>query len=166
MQRLWTPWRFEYVTGAAEDVEGCVFCWAIEGGPEHDAERLVLHRARYNFVIINKYPYNNGHLMIAPYDHISNLAQSSGDVLAEMMLLAKECERILGDAYHPHGFNIGMNLGRVAGAGIEWHQHLHIVPRWTGDVSFMTSINETRLVPEMPDQTYERLRPAFQALET
>jgi len=164
MERLWTPWRFEYVTGQVA-IDGCLFCWAVEGGEECDQERLVLHRAEHNFVIINKYPYNNGHLMVAPYAHVDDLEGSTSEQLAEMILLARACSGILRGAYCPHGFNIGMNLGAVAGAGVKDHAHLHVVPRWTGDVSFLTTTSDTRVVPELPEQTYERLRPEFATLE-
>ena len=164
VERLWTPWRFKYVTGQ-ETVPGCLFCWAVEEGEGYDKERLVLHRAQHNFVIINRYPYNNGHLMVAPYAHVDDLSSSAPEQLSEMILLAQTCERILRGAYSPHGFNIGMNLGAVAGAGVKDHAHLHVVPRWTGDVSFLTTTNDTRVVPELPEQTYERLLPEFAALQ-
>ena len=146
-------------------VDGCLFCWAVAGGEECDKERLVLHRAEHNFVIINKYPYSNGHLMVAPYAHVDDLESSAAEQLAEMILLARACEGILRGAYHPQGFNIGMNLGAVAGAGVKDHEHMHVVPRWMGDVSFLTTTSDTRVVPELPEQTYERLRPEFATLE-
>ena len=163
MDRLWTPWRYEYVSGLGEEVEGCVLCDAIAAGPDADESKLVLYRGRVNYVIINKYPYTSGHLMVAPYEHIAELRASADDQLAEMMLLARVCETILSGAYSPHGFNIGMNIGRAAGAGIWDHQHLHVVPRWLGDASFMSATADTRLIPETPEATYTRLRPKFDA---
>jgi len=163
MDRLWTPWRYEYVSGLGEEVEGCVLCDAVAAGHETDEAKLVLYRGRLNYVIINKYPYTSGHLMVAPYEHIAELGESRDAQLAEMMQLARVCEQILADNYHPHGFNIGMNIGRAAGAGIWDHQHLHVVPRWLGDASFMSATADTRVIPEMPDATFARLRPIFDA---
>jgi ATP adenylyltransferase len=119
----------------------------------------VVHRARHNFVILNKYPYNNGHLMIVPYDHLDTPAGSTTDSLSEMMLLAVRCERALRRLYRPTGINLGMNLGRSAGAGIAGHYHLHVVPRWDGDTNFMTVVHETRVIPESLSTTSRRLRP-------
>lgn len=163
MDRLWTPWRYEYVTGAT-GVPGCLLCAAVEDDPSEDEANLVLHRGTSNFVIINKYPYSNGHLMVAPFAHVAELTGSSDEQLAEMMTLARACETILGDAYKPDGLNIGMNLGKAAGAGVVDHQHLHIVPRWIGDASFMTTTADTRVVPESPAETFARLSPAFNEL--
>ena len=161
MERLWTPWRFEYVSSVGK-TSGCILCAAISGDPERDADVLVLFRGRHNYVIINKYPYSSGHLMVAPYEHVADLRSAESEQLAEMMRLAQACETILLDAYGPEGFNIGMNIGKAAGAGVVDHQHLHIVPRWTGDASFMSSTADTRVVPETPDGTYARLRPMFE----
>lgn len=144
-------------------VPGCVLCNAVASGPERDEENLVLHRARRNYVIINKYPYSNGHLMIAPFEHVADLGSASGAQLDEMMQLAQACETILGKAYGPDGFNIGMNIGRAAGAGVIEHHHLHIVPRWIGDASFMSATADTRVIPETPGGTFARLRPLFEA---
>ncbi len=165
MDRLWTPWRYEYVSGATQ-VPECLLCAAVEGGPPADEDHLVLHRGTSNFVIINKYPYSSGHLMVAPLAHVAELTGSSDEQLAEMMTLARACESILAAAYEPDGFNIGMNLGKAAGAGVVDHQHLHIVPRWIGDASFMTTTADTRVVPESPAETFVRLRSAFDELNT
>ena len=151
------------MSGLGDEVEGCVLCDAVAAGPEADQEKLVLYRGRLNYIIINKYSYTSGHLMVAPYDHITELGESSEDQLAEMMLLARDCEEVLAEHYHPHGFNIGMNIGRAAGAGIWDHQHLHVVPRWLGDASFMSATADTRVIPETPDATFTRLRPVFDA---
>lgn len=164
VEHLWTPWRFDYVSGA-DQPDGCLFCWAVSGGPEADPERLVLHRGELNFVMVNKYPYNNGHLMVAPFVHVADLEGAEAGQLEEMMLLTSACEGILRAAYHPDGFNIGMNLGQAAGAGVAGHHHLHIVPRWAGDTNFLTATNETRVVPETPERTYERLLSGFEALK-
>jgi len=161
MERLWTPWRYDYVSSVGK-VSGCVLCHVVEGGTQDDAENLVLFRAALNYVIINKYPYSNGHLMVAPFRHVANLAAADAEQVGEMMRLAQACETILGEAYAPEGFNIGMNIGRAAGAGVHEHHHLHIVPRWTGDASFMSATADTRVIPETPQGTYERLRPLFE----
>lgn len=164
MEHLWTPWRYEYVSGERVS-EGCLFCWAGGGENGDDEERLVLHRDRRCFVIVNKYPYNNGHLMVAPFEHLGDLASASPEVLQDVVSLARACETILRDTYRPDGFNLGMNLGAAAGAGVADHLHLHIVPRWTGDASFLTTTNRTRVVPETPGDTWSRLRPAFASLD-
>ncbi len=152
------------MSGLGGSAEGCVLCDVVAGGPDADAANLVLHRAVLNYVIINKYPYSNGHLMVAPYEHVADLGSARDEGLAEMMRLARVCETILKDAYGPHGFNVGMNIGRAAGAGIWEHQHLHVVPRWLGDASFMSATADTRVIPETPEGTYARLRPMFDAL--
>jgi len=163
MEHLWTPWRYEYVSGAGK-APGCMLCSVLAAGPEADEANLILHRGALNFVIINKYPYTNGHLLIAPYEHVADLRSSSEPQLDEMVRLARACERILGDAYGPDGFNLGMNIGKAAGAGVADHQHLHIVPRWLGDASFMSTTAGTRVVPEAPQETFSRLRPRFAEL--
>jgi ATP adenylyltransferase len=126
-----------------------------------DAENFILHRGEYNFVILNLFPYTNGHLMIAPFAHVSRLSAMEEAARAEMMGLANRCELILEDVYHPDGLNLGMNLGEAAGAGIAGHVHFHVLPRWTGDANFMTTVGRTRVMPESIAQTYEKLRPAF-----
>jgi ATP adenylyltransferase len=126
-----------------------------------DAENYVLHRDHYNFVILNLFPYTNGHLMIAPFAHVPRLQAMEHAARIEMMDLACQCERILESIYHPDGLNLGMNLGEAAGAGIAGHAHLHVLPRWTGDANFMTTVGQTRVMPESIAQTYEKLRPAF-----
>jgi ATP adenylyltransferase len=140
---------------------GCILCAATSGVLERDADTLVLFRGQRNYVIINKYPYSSGHLMVAPYEHVADLRSASTEQISEMMRLAQACETILSEAYDPEGFNIGMNIGKAAGAGVVDHQHLHIVPRWTGDASFMSATADTRVIPETPDGTYARLRPMF-----
>lgn len=165
MQHLWTPWRYEYVSGLTEDSCGCVLCDAIADGPSGDEAGLVLFRAEHNFVIINKYPYTSGHVMVAPYEHVADLLDLTPAQRDETLRLAQACESILKESYSPHGFNIGLNIGKAAGAGVIDHLHLHIVPRWLGDASFMSATAETRIVPETPEGTFSRLRPLFDQLE-
>jgi ATP adenylyltransferase len=155
MDYVWSPWRYRYIANAAKD-ECCVFCRALEAN--NDPQTLIVHRAKNNFVILNRYPYTSGHVMIVPYAHLGDLAAAPPDTLSEMMLLAQRVEKALDENYHAEGYNLGMNLGRMAGAGITGHIHLHVLPRWTGDASFMTVVSETRVVPEELSTTFERLR--------
>ena len=158
MDYLWTPWRYRYVT-EPKDQAGCVFCNAAAS--ENDEEWLIVHRAVKNFVILNRYPYTAGHVMIVPYLHTADFAGLERDTAAEMMLLSQRVQAAIDDVYHPDGFNLGMNLGRSAGAGIADHLHMHLLPRWTGDTNFMTTVGETRLEPEELSVTYTRLRKAL-----
>ncbi len=185
MDYLWTPWRYAYVTSAEKAARpgippaldawpgdlGCVFCnltasidYAIEQGmPAEKAEAaggLVL-RAHRNFVCLNAFPYTSGHIMIVPYDHLDRLAALPTEAAHEMTGLAQRAERALGRLYAPHGFNFGMNVGQAAGAGVAGHIHLHAMPRWVGDTSFMTTIAESRTLPETLEITWQRLRQAF-----
>lgn len=164
MERLHSPWRFRYVSSAHRKTRGCVFCRAARS--RRDRNVLVVYRGSENFIILNKYPYNNGHLMIVPFAHIASLQEATAETLTEMIALAAFCEGALRSSFRPSGINIGMNLGRSAGAGIEPHLHLHLVPRWDGDTNFMTSIHGTRVIPEALRVTYRRLRPLFRRLET
>ena len=158
MEHIWSPWRYKYIT-SAEREPGCVFCRAISDND--DPGRLVLHRARLNFVILNLFPYTSGHLMIVPYEHAASLAETSSETTSEMMELAKRAQRALEAEYAPDGFNIGMNLGRSAGAGVADHLHLHVVPRWAGDANFVSIVGETRVLPEDLPVTYEKLKKHF-----
>ena len=158
MDYLWTPWRYQYIKSADDD-PGCVLCRALDAGD--DAETFILYRARRNFVILNRYPYTNGHLMIAPLEHGGDLAQVPPETLAEMMHLSQTAKRALEEIYHPDGYNLGMNLGRAAGAGVADHVHLHILPRWVGDTPFMTVTAESRTLPEDLPTTYKNLKPFF-----
>ena len=160
MDRLWAPWRLSYVTAAPAPATECIFCDAYNG---HKAE-LLLFRGRHCFVILNLYPYNNGHLMVVPNRHLCALETLNPDEQAEMMTLARVSEMALNEAYHPHGLNVGINLGKAAGAGIENHLHMHIVPRWSGDTNFMTAVGETRVLPEDLPATVRRLKPIFERL--
>ena len=138
----------------------CIFC-AAQKNPADDENNFVLHRGAHNFVILNLYPYITGHLMIAPFAHIGELDSAPKEVTDEIMDLAKRCETALREVYHPDGLNLGMNLGRAAGAGIADHIHLHIMPRWTGDANFMTTVGETRVLPEDLSTTYQKVREKF-----
>ena len=162
MDRLWTPWRYQYIkgeTGEKTGDNGCVFCSLRE--VEDDERHFILHRARYNYIVLNLYPYISGHLLIVPYEHTADLDAASDETTGELMSLAKRCQTVLRDAYKPEGFNLGMNLGRSAGAGVAHHIHLHIMPRWTGDVNFMSTVGETRVIPEDLSTTYHKLRGKF-----
>ena len=158
MDYLWTPWRYRYVA-EAKNITGCVFCNAVSAN--RDEETLIVLRSVKNFVILNRYPYTSGHVMIVPYDHTADFSGLERDTAAEMMLLAQRVQAAMEDVYHPDGFNLGMNLGRSAGAGIADHLHLHLLPRWEGDTNFMTTVGETRVQPEELSTTYTRLRKAL-----
>jgi ATP adenylyltransferase len=159
MDHLWSPWRLSYVTRASGEA-GCVFCDALAG----DEAPLVVFRGSTCYVILNKFPYNNGHLMVVPNRHVASLAAATGEELAELIELARRAEVAVKEAYSPHGLNMGINLGKPAGAGILDHLHMHVVPRWNGDTNFMTVVGETRVLPEELAVTAERLRPIFQEL--
>jgi len=157
MKALWSPWRMEYILG---DKSGsCVFC--AKPQETQDVENLVLYRGEWCFVILNRYPYTNGHLMVAPYEHVNSPTRLPPETLGEMMALVNRCLEALSQALHPDGYNIGMNLGAPAGAGIKDHLHLHIVPRWVGDTNFMAVCSDTRIICEALDQTYAKLKPLF-----
>jgi len=156
MERLFAPWREAYVTEGAK-TPGCVLCRAQESG----ADSLVVTTAALNFVVMNLYPYSSGHLMIAPRRHVGTLTDATAEELSEMMALARKIESVFRDAYGPDGINIGMNLGRAAGAGVADHIHLHAVPRWTGDANFMTAVGDTRVIVEDPRKARDRLRAHF-----
>lgn len=158
MDYLWTPWRYRYVT-EAKNQSGCVFCNASQDN--RDEEWLIVRRAVKNFIILNRYPYTAGHVMIVPYLHTADFASLERETAAEMMLLTQQVQAAIDEVYHPDGFNLGMNLGRSAGAGIADHLHMHLLPRWTGDTNFMTTVGETRLEPEELSVTYTRLRQAL-----
>jgi ATP adenylyltransferase len=160
VERLWSPWRLAYVTGTS-DAQGCVFCEALAS---ESAAPLVLFRGDTCYVILNLYPYNNGHLMVVPNRHVASLAECSVAELGEMMELTRRAEIALAEAYRPQGLNVGINLGRSAGAGVVDHVHIHAVPRWTGDTNFMSVIGQVRVLPEELDETARRLRPIFERL--
>jgi len=160
MDYIWTPWRYRYVSDASKD-DRCIFCDALAA---NDDERvLIVFRGAKNFVILNKFPYTSGHVMVVPYAHVANLADAEPETLGEMMQIAQRMQVALGNTYHPQGFNLGMNLGRAAGAGVTGHLHLHVLPRWAGDANFMTVTGETRVEPEELTITFERLKKALTA---
>jgi len=161
MDRLWTPWRFEYLN-TAESAPGCVFCQILD--ESRDANNYVLYRGRKLFVILNLFPYTSGHLMVVPRRHLSFLADASPDELHAVMDMGRHCEDALRREYRPDGYNLGFNLGRAAGAGVEHHLHLHVVPRWVGDSNFVSVVGETRVLPEELPATYQRLLPYFAGL--
>jgi ATP adenylyltransferase len=145
---------------AKKDKARCILCDAVAS--TSDKENLVVYRGALSFVILNRYPYTSGHLMIAPYDHVARLHEASEAASREMMQLMRRAERILEELYRPDGLNLGMNLGEAAGAGVDQHIHMHVLPRWNGDANFMTTVGETRVIPEALDDSYERLKGRFQ----
>ncbi len=159
MERLWAPWRIEYIL--ADKPEGCIFC--VGDNPEIDRERLILHRGVASLVMLNRYPYTNGHLMVAPYRHTSDLDQLSDAEMLDLFKTVRLCRTILLQTATPQGFNIGINLGKAAGAGVDEHIHIHIVPRWNGDTNYLSVIADVRVMPENLLTTYDRLLPAFKA---
>jgi ATP adenylyltransferase len=158
MDRLWSPWRYQYVSRATPG-DGCIFCLKPAQGA--DRENYILYRGERCFALLNLFPYTNGHLMIAPYRHVATLVEAGPEILTEMIQLAARAERALTAAYHPQGLNLGLNLGECAGAGFAGHIHLHALPRWVGDAGFMTTVAETRVLPEDLATTYEKLLPLF-----
>lgn len=161
MERLWTPWRMQYVS-AADDSNGCIFCGHLAAGD--DEATRILYRGKRVFVILNAFPYNTGHLMIAPNRHVAELAELDYEERCELMEVTSKSVVVLRAEMGAHGFNVGMNLGRVAGAGIPGHVHMHVVPRWGGDTNFMPVVGETKVLPEMIEQTDAKLRPHFDRL--
>jgi ATP adenylyltransferase len=158
--RIWAPWRLAYVSDAAKDIEEeCIFC--AKPAQDDDEGNLIVHRGERAYVILNLYPYTNGHLMVAPYEHIGAIQEISAETTAEMMELAQTAIRRLEDIYSPHGYNVGFNQGRIAGAGVEHHIHMHVVPRWSGDNNFMPVIADTKVMPQSIEQSYEALKGAF-----
>ena len=158
MDFLWTPWRYRYLADARKD-ERCVFCEAL--ALEDDVKAQIVFRGELCFVILNRFPYTSGHVMIVPYAHVAELYDCDPKALAEMMQLAQRVQKALMGVYQPQGFNLGMNLGRCAGAGVTGHLHMHLLPRWSGDANFMSTVSETRLEPEELSQTFEKLRKAL-----
>ena len=160
MDILWSPWRYAYIksdkNSETENTDVCVFCDILQNSAS-DEDNFILHRAEFNFIILNIYPYISGHIMIVPYEHTDALDKISKETSDELMDLAKKCQTVLREVYQPHGFNLGMNFGKSAGAGVAEHIHTHILPRWTGDANFMTAIGETRTIPESLKDTYEKL---------
>ena len=160
MEILWAPWRMEYILSPKED--SCIFCTPLQ--QRDDRRNLILHRGKESFIILNRYPYTNGHLMVAPYRHIGLLEELSTEEIKDLMVNIQLSIRVLKGAMSPHGFNIGANVGKVAGAGVENHVHFHIVPRWEGDTNYMPVLASTRVIPEHLQQTYDRLRDFLERL--
>ena len=162
MDYLWTPWRYQYMKEAASGMQPeCIFCDAANR--KDDAETMVVQRGAKSFIILNRYPYTSGHVMIVPYAHVAELGAVDPEALAEIMRTAQRVEAAYRSIYKPDGMNLGMNLGRAAGAGVTGHIHLHFLPRWFGDANFMTVAGETRVHPEDLATTYKRLREALGA---
>jgi ATP adenylyltransferase len=159
MEHLWSPWRMEYIEHHDKE-NGCVFCQA-QAMPD-GAENLIAYRGKRAYVILNRYPYTSGHLMVNPFVHVSSLEELDAETRAEMMELTSQCTTILKKIYKPHGFNVGVNMGEAAGAGVLGHVHIHIVPRWKGDTNFMSTVGATRVLPEALEVTFERVRNEFQ----
>jgi len=158
---LWSPWRSKYIaSGVDSNAPECVFC-RIAGSPDQDEQNFVLHRAEHAFVVLNLYPYITGHLMVVPYLHTSEFDSVPKEITDELMDMAKRSQTALREVYSPSGFNMGMNLGSAAGAGIADHLHIHLLPRWPGDTNFMTTVGEARVIPEDLPTTYSKLRPHF-----
>lgn len=163
MDHLFTPWRYAYVS-TADRATGCIFCDrapAADVNREHDLENMVLYRGAHCFIIINRFPYNSGHVMIVPYQHLDRLDKLPAEAAVEMMTLAQRTEGVLRELYHPDGINLGMNIGKAAGAGVAGHIHLHMLPRWVADANFMSVIGETRVLPESLEITAQRIREAL-----
>ena len=158
MDYLWTPWRYHYVTTPGQPGD-CVFCAAARSA--EDKLHLIIYRATYNYVILNRFPYTAGHIMVVPYAHVNRSVALEDEALVELIRLTRECERHLEELYSPDGLNVGMNLGKSAGAGVAEHLHMHVLPRWAGDTSFVTTVSETRILPENLEVTWQRLTRAF-----
>jgi ATP adenylyltransferase len=161
MKHIWTPWRMKYIESDHKE-EGCVFC--IAQAKVDGANNLIAFRGERAFVILNLYPYSNGHLMVVPYDHIPTLEELDQPTRAEIMELTSQCMVVLKKIYRPQGFNVGANIGTVAGAGVPGHVHVHIVPRWGGDTNFMSTLGETRVLPEAIEVTYQRVCEGFKSI--
>jgi len=157
MKQLWAPWRIDYIKG--EKPSGCILC----GKPKEKKDRanLILYRGKHGFVMMNLYPYNNGHMMVVPYEHVNTLEALSDEAAKNLMQMTKKSLAALRKAFRPEGANVGLNLGKAAGAGIEDHLHFHVLPRWNGDTNFMTSVADIRVIPEDLEETYRQLKPYF-----
>ena len=156
MKILWAPWRIKYILGKKE---GCIFCDKVK--ENKDKENYVLLRGKTAFAMLNTFPYNNGHLMVAPYKHVPDFDDLDESELGELMRLVKKCTQVLKKALKPQGFNIGANVGKAAGAGVEGHIHIHVVPRWGGDTNFIYTVGETKIIPETLDDTFNKLLSAL-----
>lgn len=157
MERLWAPWRIDYIVN--EKPSACIFCIPHEG--TNDRESLILFRTPFSFVMLNRYPYNNGHMMVAPFRHTADINELTDEEMLDLFATLSRCRNILHNAASPQGFNIGINLGKAAGAGVDEHIHIHIVPRWNGDTNFMSVVGDLRVMPENLLITYDKLFPGF-----
>ncbi len=163
MKRLFTPWRMAYIKGAHTPVDGCVFCNKVNGD---DKIEQVVGRSAHVYVTLNRFPYSNGHVMVVPFEHISSQEDMTQEALTDLILTVNQTLTVLRAAYNPHAFNLGANIGAAAGAGIAAHYHFHIVPRWEGDANFMTTIADTRIVPDSLENTYALLKTWWQELHS
>ena len=161
---IWAPWRMEYVEGLSAPEGGCFLCFARDGESNDDRKNLLLWRGESCMCILNRFPYTGGHVLIAPYDHIPDLSDLPTATMTELMEMLRDIQQVTQRAINPHGFNIGMNLGRCAGAGLPGHLHIHVVPRWDGDTNFMSSLGNVRVIPEFLEKTYDRFREATDEL--
>lgn len=161
MNHLWSPWRMEYIENHNKE-EGCIFC--IAQAQKDSAENLIAHRGERAYVILNRYPYTSGHLMVVPFEHKATLEELDPPTRAEMMELVTLCMIVLRNTYNPQAFNIGGNIGEAAGAGVKEHVHLHVVPRWSGDTNFISILGESRVLPELLADTYQRIKRGFEEL--
>jgi ATP adenylyltransferase len=163
MEHLWAPWRMGYILNDAKDHEGCFLCDAVNQGD--DGKSHILHRARHCFIIMNLYPYNSGHLLVVPYAHVPDMNSIPPEELTELMGCTQEAINVLQQEMKPEAFNVGINIGKAAGAGLPEHLHIQIVPRWTGDTGYISVFDQTRVMPETLEGTYERLKPYFERLK-
>ena len=160
MERLWSPWRMEYINAPHDEDVECIFCHLHTEG--RDEKNFILARERYAFALLNAYPYNPGHLMVAPFRHVGEFEELTADELRDANALQQRAVHAMREEMEPDGYNVGMNLGRVAGAGVPGHVHWHVVPRWNGDTNFMPVVGHTRVLPESLDETYRKLQPLFE----
>ncbi len=160
MDYLWTPWRYAYIT-AGETPGACIFCERQK--VTDDRQALIVHRGSHCFVILNKFPYTSGHVMIVPYAHLDSLQKLPPDAAQEMMSLAQRMEGVLRELYRPDGINMGLNIGKAAGAGVAGHIHMHVLPRWVADANFMSVVGETRVLPEALETTWERMKKVMES---
>jgi ATP adenylyltransferase len=158
MDFLWTPWRYHYVTNV-ETTPGCIFCEVVKA--QDDEKVRIVYRAQHCFLILNTFPYTSGHVMVVPYAHVDELQKLPADAAQEMMALSQRMEGVLRELYRPDGVNLGMNIGKAAGAGVAGHIHMHILPRWVADANFVSVVGETRVLPETLEVTWKRMREAF-----
>jgi len=155
MDYLWTPWRYAYITSTGQKTAECIFCQLVQ---RPDEEAHIVHRGEHCFVILNAFPYTSGHVMVVPYQHLDQLQSLPEAAAQEMMRLTQRMEAVLRELYRPDGINLGMNIGKAAGAGVEGHIHMHVLPRWVADANFISVIGETRILPEDLNETYRRIR--------